>query len=178
VSPTLSVGQLYHPERTRWLEGVEYSYDRNGHTLLLIWSGLDHQVVEAVRKGRVDLALWARGGVVILLYRIEGACDWSDAPYSWHIVPPERRQLPPMPAAEERALLSVILVDADTGLVRVLRAVTMATTFTRRLHGEIAAQASAQWDAAAYDEELRLLYASHSTAALLATAASTCRGGE
>ena len=170
---TLSVGQLYHPDRTRWLEGVEYSYDRNGHTLLLIWSGLDHQVVEAVRRGRVDLALWVRGGLVILLYRIEGACYWSDAPYSWHIVPVERRQLLLVTGPEERALLSIVLVDADTGLVRALRAVTMAPAFTRRLHREIAAQAAAQWDATAYEEELRLHYASHSTAAILATAAAT-----
>jgi protein-S-isoprenylcysteine O-methyltransferase Ste14 len=45
--------------------------------------------------------------------------------YSWHLVPEADRTLPDPEGPETRALLQVVLVDAETGLVRVLRTVAV-----------------------------------------------------
>jgi len=151
---TIAVGELWHPDRKRWLE--------------------------AVRVGRVDLGVWCRAPhVIVLLYRIAGACEWSDAPYSWHLVPEDRRALPePTTSSADRALLQIILVEAESGIVRVIRAVTFDPLATRLLGQAIRDQAAAEWDRAAYDAELREAYAVHTTRSLLAAALVRCRGGD
>lgn len=52
----------------------------------------------------------------------------------------------------------MVLVDADTGLVRVLRAITLSPGFTRLLHGAIAQQLADPWDERAYDRTLASIY--------------------
>jgi hypothetical protein len=69
----------------------------------------------ARRKGKSE--------VILLLYRIEGFANWSDAPYSWHLVPEQLRTDP-----DERALMTVVLVDAGAGIIRALRAVASSLT--------------------------------------------------
>jgi hypothetical protein len=183
----LSVGQLYHPNRTIWPEGGEYNFDGAGHTLLLTWCHLDDKIIQAVRSGEVELALYGRREhpeeypLVLLLYRIAGACDWSDAPYAWNFVPPERRTLPPAAATPStRALLQVLLVDADTGILRAIRAVTMSPALTTLLHAAIQEQATGSWDLDAYDTALRRLQREHTPGSLAASPQaqlSRCRGG-
>ena len=68
-----------------------------------------------MRAGNAEFALLIYGLAIFFLYRFEKAIAWSDAPYSWHLVPADERQLPETPeSAETRALLSVVLVDART----------------------------------------------------------------
>jgi hypothetical protein len=59
---------------------------------------------------------------------------WSDAPYTWHMVPAEQRSGPPELAPGQGGLLTIILVNAETGLVGALRAVSLAPRFSRHLH--------------------------------------------
>ncbi|GIW55376.1 MAG: hypothetical protein KatS3mg082_1780 [Nitrospiraceae bacterium] len=154
----LSVGQPYHPNRNRWPEAAQYNFRSGRHELVLFWPSPSPQEVEGVRVGRADFGLFFEPPVILLLYRFAGACDWSDAPYSIHLVPQEERLAPEAVSPEARALLSVVLVDADTGLVRALRAITMSPGFTRLLHAAIAQQLAYHWDATAYDQALASIY--------------------
>jgi hypothetical protein len=92
----------------------------------------------------------------------------SDAPYSWHLVPETEQALPDAEGPETRALLQVVLPDAQTGLVRVLRAVTFSPSFTRALHDAIRAQAFSPWPGrAVYYAALRDLYRRYATTGCL-----------
>lgn len=159
---TLSVGQLYHPGRTQWPEVGEYNYRAWQHELRLFWRAPSDADIEAVRAGAIHLGLYVRQPVVWLLYRIEGACDWSDAPYSIHLVAGAERTPPDPVTAETRALLTVVLADADTGIVRALRAVSMSPRFTRALHAAIAQQLAQPFDAAQHEAQIAATYARYS----------------
>jgi hypothetical protein len=66
--------------------------------------------------------------------------------------PAER--VPPPPHEEtspaSRAFVTIILVDAATGILRALRAIAYSPEFTRAIHEAIAGQAAAPFDAAAH----------------------------
>lgn len=180
--PLYSVGQLYNPSKTRWPECTQYNFRSGSHELLLFYARPTDREVESIRTGRVDLALAveASGDLVILVHRFASG-PWSDSPFSWHLVPEAERSLPADPESdEERALLSITLVDAATGIIRVLRAVTLSPEFTRSLHDAIRDQAARPWRGASqYNADLRTLYANASCERLAEVRAiARCRGGD
>lgn len=179
-----AVGKLYIPGRTSWPEGGEYNYRGSQHELRLFFRRPSAAEVDAVRQGPAEFGLvaepWVPGcEVLVLLYRFGGDAGWSDAPYSWHLVPPDQRTRPePEATAETRALLHVLLVDADTGLVQALRVLTLSPDFTRLLHAAIRAQALRPWRVTRYDARLAALYQRYPTSeALLERADARCVGG-
>jgi hypothetical protein len=160
----LAIGQPYIADRDSWPDGaIEYNYAGGGHELRMFWSAPTDAEVKAVRRGRMDLGLLVEPPVITLVWKIEGATDWSDCPYTIHRVEPGRRQLPPIDASpQDRALLTVLLVDSDTGILRAIRALTLPPLATAQLHAAIRAQAAAPFDPEVYETEvlnMRIKYA-------------------
>jgi len=151
-----SVGRPYNPNRVSWPECVQYNYRGGEHELALFWLAPSAQDIAAVRRGEVELApLYARP-VLYMLYRIEGACGWSDAPYSIHLVPAGERVSPP--PESRRTLLHVILVDAGSGIVRALRALSMSPELAAAIYAGVRDQLTAPWDRVAYDAAIARAY--------------------
>lgn len=174
-----NVGQLYHPERRSWPEQVEYNYRDGAHELRMFFARPNAREVGAITKGRAEFALGVQGPVVFLLYRFPPTMPtWSDAPFSIHLVPENQRAIPELPQPfEERALLSIFLVDAATGILRGMRATTFSPEFTADLHAAIAAQSRETWDITKYDAALRRVYASQTSDDLARGAVARCVGG-
>lgn len=177
------VGTPYHPDRAAWPEVAQYTYRASGHELVLFLAGPTADEIEAAARGTSEFAVYAEGDLLLLLYRFGRpgrGIPWSDAPSSWHLVPEAERALPP-PAgvAEPHALLTVTLVDAATGIIRALRAVTLPPALTAALHLAIRDQAERPWPGGdAYDAALAGLYRRYpTTEALLRVARSRSRGG-
>ncbi len=80
----LEVGKPYVPGRTSIEPRVEYSFRRGQHELLLCFSQLSEDEIDAVGEGKAEFGLLIYGLVIFLLYRFGEAIAWSDAPYSWH----------------------------------------------------------------------------------------------
>jgi hypothetical protein len=99
----------------------------------------------AVRNGKCEFAVTVEGPVIFFLYRFGHTITWSDVPYSWCLVPEVQWSLPEPEGEESPALLHIILVNAGTGIVRVLRGVTLSPAFTQALDEAIRAQAAAPW---------------------------------
>ena len=176
----IHVGQPLVEGQTRWPEAGEFNLYDNGLELRLFFRRLSKAEVRGVEQGECRFALVAEGDVLFFLYRFADL-PWSDAPYSWHMVPPDRRVLPAMQdTGETRGLLHIILTDAETGIVQVLRTVTLSVDFTRALLGAIRVQASTPWcDQAAYDRQLAAAYERFpTTEAMLAAATVETSGGE
>ena len=185
AEPTiLQVGKPLVPGRTAWPEKADFNYYDAGAELRLFFPTPPPAEVAAVRAGPCDFALAVAGDVLFLLYRFGRAgagVPWSDAPFSWHLVPEGRRQMPPTPwelRPDTRALLQVILTDAATGLVRVLRAVSLAPDFTRALFAAVAVQAATLWcGPAAYDRQVAAAYRRWPSSEALLAAVARCAGG-
>ncbi len=152
------VGALYIPGRTSWPEAGEYNFRSDTHELRLFVEGLTAEEVETYRHGRLELGLYVSSGVIFILYRF-GNDPWSDAPYSWWLVPEGERSLPEgIPTPESWRLLSITVVEATTGIIEVLREVSMSPQFTVALQTAIQMQASKAFDRAVHDKAIALAY--------------------
>ena len=179
-------GQIYHPGRTSWPEAVEYNYREGAHELRLFLASPSAGEVAGIEAGPAEFGLLAEKEAIFLLFQFGGGqpgqgLPWSDAPYNWWLNPAEMRTLPnPEPGEQERALLHIFLVDAESGILRAQRALTFSPAFTAALHSAIRRQARQAWDGqAAYDKALGRIYRRHpDAAAMLAGADARCMGGE
>jgi hypothetical protein len=174
-----SVGKPYIDDRRNWPENVEYNYRQGAHELRMFLANPKPWEVEAIRTGPCEFALAVEGDLLFLLYHFGKAVPWSDAPYSWHLVPAEQRTLPePTEAVEPHDTLQIILVDALTGIVRGLRMVSFSQAFSIVLRTAIREQAAQPWPGGAeYDRQLAEVYRRYDTDALLARARSRTEGG-
>jgi hypothetical protein len=176
------VGAPYHPERTRWDEGVNYNYRAGNHELVVFAAGPTRAELRAFHEGPWEFALVAREEVLFLLYK-PGSMPWSDAPYSWwrvrELKPEEATEPFELPTGESRALLSIVLVDAATGLIRTLKAVTFSPAFSRALHAAIRTQMERTPSPGEYDAAVSRYYRIYpDTPAMLLRAEHRCTGGE
>ncbi len=172
------VGKLYNPNKQRWLEASQYSFRGGQHELVLFFNNPTPREVEEVRRGTAEFALHVERPLIVLCYRFGDGVPWSDAPYSYHVLPEHERRLPPeTDEATIRALLLVYLVDAETGILRAMRQVSFSPEFTARLHGAIREQAIEPWDQSEYDRALAELYRRRSTSELVRALSIRCVGG-
>lgn len=162
-----------------------YSYEVGGHQLLVLADRPNATERAAFRAGALgDVAVLVDGPAVVLCWRLGGGASgwvwpWSDAPYTWHLVPADRRTLPPADdehSPATRALLQVVLVDTSDATVRGLRTATLSPEVTAALHRGILGQASAPWDPRVYDAHVARL-AREESATLAARAQVRCALG-
>jgi hypothetical protein len=183
--PVFSVGSPYPGRRNRaFPERILYAWNGDGHNLTLFLAKPTVREIESARVGKAEFALVVTGPVIWFLSKFGGSLPWSDSPYSIHL---EREgsadgiALPPLdltPAA--RYLCNIMLIEADTTIVRVIRAVSFSPEFTRALHQAINTQAEQEWPgSAAYDRAIAQAYQRYpSTELLLSFAFAQCVGGE
>lgn len=174
------VGKLYVEGKTRWPETADYNYRGGEHELRLFFKSPTAEEIEKIKSDLSRFALTVTGPVIWLAFKF-GDLPWSDASFSIHLVPEAEQQLPPpLPHEQSRALLHVILIDADTGIVKVLRLVSFSPTFSNALHKAIQAQWEAGWPGEdAYHLQItRTMNAYTSKAIATQLATVTCKGGD
>ncbi|MFB9993236.1 hypothetical protein ACFFLM_14785 [Deinococcus oregonensis] len=89
--------------------------------------------------------------VVILLMRLPGMMDWSDAAFDLRRMQPEEQTLP----AVGETGITFLLVDANTGLVRGVRSGTVSARFIGVLHELLEAQSWEPYWAEQYERDVR-----------------------
>jgi hypothetical protein len=176
----LEVGKRYEPSRRRWPEGADYNYRSGGHELRLFLGGATPGEVDAVRFGPVQFGFFAEPEGLFLITRF-GTRMSFDCSYNWHHVSAEDRTLPP-PSEETspalRALITILLIEANTGVVLAIRTVTFSPEFTRAIHRAIADQVGAPYEKAAHERWADGMTQRLSTHQLWARCTVRCRGGD
>lgn len=159
----LRVGEPYSVTRTRWPQGSDYNFRCGHHELRLFLPDLSNEEIEAVRAGRAEFRLFTREGLLVLLYRF-GDMPWSDASYNWHLVSEEERIPPEAPVDESQgAALTVLLIEANTGILKVIRLIGLGHEFTLALHAEIRKQIAEAFDREEYLRRVELVYRMYSS---------------
>ena len=140
---------------------------RGGHELTLSHRGVTDRLAADVERAEAEFSLVVEGPWIVLCYRIGDSSPWSSAsPFNWHMTPeggrvvPAEVELSPETYARLWSTLWISLVDAESGVIRVRRAVALCPEFTRALHNAIRAQALEPFSGAAGDHALAWL--SHS----------------
>lgn len=151
---------LFDPTRTSWPEASRYIYrGETEHELILFYSNPTTEEIQAVQSSEAEFRLHVAMYVFLLLYRFgEDEIPWSDAPYSFHLVPDEER-VPPPPLfySHKEGILRIVLVDADTGIIKALRTVPMPAQFATSLVYAVDVQAHQLFDRDGYDGVLRTI---------------------
>lgn len=179
------VGQLYLAGRTSWPERTEYNYRGNDHELRIFLASPTAGEIEGISGAPAEFALAVEGSALFLLSQFGDGTPglgmpWSDTPYSWWLVLAHERQLPnPEPGSEERILLHVLLIDATTGILKAMRALTFSPEFSRALINTIRRQARTSFDKVSHDNDINLAYHRYpSTQDMVDAAIARCKGGE
>jgi hypothetical protein len=158
----LEVGKPYIAGRRSYPEGIEFVWhSTHGRPeLRFFWPSLTDDEVAAFAGGDIELGVYFELPVLLLLYRIEGATDWSDLAYTPHGSPQGLVALPD--AADCEGLgLRLILTDADSGIVRVLRDLALSADFSRVLLRCLLQQAESAYDPLNFNQVLDEIYAHH-----------------
>ncbi len=155
---TRHVGERWSPEHERYDEGARYLYRHGAHELTLFWKGPTAAEIEGFRTRPVEVGLYVQAPAAFLLYKIEHVCEWSDVAFNVHLVPEAERELP-NEATGDRARFRLTLVDADDGVIRAKRLVSLDKVMTQALRHTMHEQARAPFDRAAYDAAVRAAHA-------------------
>lgn len=125
----LTLGQPYWEGVASWPGALRIPLLRGHHLLQLCPAKLSERDIAAFSEGQaVHFGFYVRQAVLFILFKIENLMDWSDqCAFSIQLVGSGGPELPPHIAGTHQAL-SLVLVEAETGLVRGLRMVTYSNT--------------------------------------------------
>jgi len=174
------VGTLYNKNRTWWEEGTNYNFRAGIHEILLTFRQPKPIEVQAVKQGEATFGLVVKDDVILPVFKF-GVIPWSDASYTWHRVPSGERTLPKSPEelrTGERAQVTTLMINADTGILLAIRQTSFSHDFTVALHQAIREQAARPFDQVLFDRQLRKLYSQYDAKGLLKLAIARCKGGE
>lgn len=154
---TRLVGEVYSPEHQRYDEGARYVYAGGAHELVLFWSAPTQAEVEGFRIQPMEVALFTHGPVAFLLYKIKDVCEWSDVAFNIHLIPEAQRELP-NETAGDRARFKMILVDAEDGVIRAKRIVSLDKVMTQAIKHACHEQAASEFNRFIYEAAVQDVY--------------------
>ena len=144
------VGEPWSERYSQFDEGVRYFYRHGAHDLTLFWNAPTPAEVAGLRNNDVEVALFSHGPAAFFLYKINHVCEWSDASFNVHLVPAEEQELPDE-APGDRARLKLTLVDAEDGIVKARRILSLDKVMTQALKHAMKEQAAAPFNRIIYD---------------------------
>lgn len=174
--PFLQVGQRYAPQVTTWPEGVHVGgLSAQRMEILVTFARPTDAEVQAFRDTRraVEVGLASHGSLILFLAKLPGVFDWTDCPYDARLLPPAEQGLP----APGFTLLQWIFVDAETGVIRALRATTVTPHFTEQLRALLVRQAATPFRRSQYDADINGYQQRFTTEALVRRAQVTEQAG-
>lgn len=120
----IAVGQLFAKGKTFWEPGrFEYRYWHGNHLLQLNLANLTEKEIENFCTGRIHVGLFLNQDTPFFLFKIEGLMDWSDQSFALGLIKPADRHVDPL-KPNHHILLSLVLVEANTGIVKGIRCAT------------------------------------------------------
>lgn len=146
-----SVGEPYSPHIARLPQGI-HVINLSAERLEVVIS-LDHPTADEIAnftpsRSTIKVGVACHQELLILLFRQRGVVDdWSDAPFDVRLTPPAE-QTPP-PAA--RSLMTWVLVDSTTDIIRGLRLTSVSAQFMGAVRDCLARQVAQPFDRERYD---------------------------
>lgn len=144
----------------------------SGHIMLQIClANLSERERTAFAAGRIYTGLYIRHEFLALLFKIEGVMDWSDQVVNINLVDAADRQ-PPEHAPDTHLVMSIVLVEATTGIVQGIRAVSFSKHATALLCRTLRLQLETPFDRAQHAQAVEALYRRYPTSRQLVQAAT------
>ncbi|AGS80766.1 hypothetical protein LEP1GSC050_0079 [Leptospira phage vB_LbrZ_5399-LE1] len=159
------VGKLYNPNKTNWREGAFYQCREGRHELALFFSSPTSKEIQSVKTGVHSFGFHYEKNVIFFLFRFYPEINLSDSPFSIHLVLPESGRIPPVDRnrKSEIPLIHITLIDADTGILKAYRTISLKLEFANALEDAILDQLSKPFDQGVYDRSLAETYSHYPT---------------
>lgn len=172
----LVVGKPFCAGGPCWPEGLHLRIGPCGLDVVLFFGEPTDGEIKAVTEGRIAIRLLTAPHSMLFLIRC-GDGPWMDAPFSVHRLPEEEHVCPPDPGEGYSWMATLILVDAETGIVRSLRPLAMSRRFSCAILNAFEKQKALPVDDAAHVRETAR-FRRKSTSALAAEAIDRFEQGD
>lgn len=167
----LEVGQLFEEGKTKYNEGTRFDFQQSGPILYLFFSRPSERETEWIRAGKFELGFTEKDEIIFMLFKF-GGMNYVDAPYSVHL----SKEFTFDELQEGMGFgLNVNLIDASTGILKVIRYVGLSTDFSRRFMKAVERQRKIDFDKTKYFAAIQQIYGNYSTDDLVQRADAWCK---
>ena len=132
-------------------------------TLIIQLPNLTAEEIQSVKSGEAQFKVIGLDGVIFWLVKL-GTMEWMDVPYSPHL--DKGITIPEIPDGTGLAI-QIILVEATTRIVKVLRLITVPTNTSRSFLKKVQYELQQPFNFNEYGLKVQKIYASYSTATLV-----------
>lgn len=144
---------LSHPGR----EGVIFQYTESGPIMIIAFKRPRENEIKTIQSGDVQMALYTTPSIIFILSKF-GSLNWMDAPYSVrlhdNLILDWREQI----AEGEGIALQIVLIDADSKIIKAQRMIGCATNFSQEMRKEIERQFEGTFSKEEYKQKLSDIY--------------------
>jgi len=145
-------------------DGIHYNWDETGNILQLFLSNPSPREINAILTGDVRFNLITYPECLFLLVQFEGM-PWWDAPYSWWVVPENKRTQPPQLEEDESLLMFIFLFNSITKKLVVERPVILPKSFAEALIKAVREQMQNPVNSNQYNQRIDEVYRVYSSPA-------------
>lgn len=160
------VGKLFEEGKTQYQEGIKFDFNQGGGTLYILYDRPKQKEVEEIRKGRLQMGILYKQDIIFLLFKF-GNLNWMDAPYSYQLSEPHELSTP---EDDTGYSMTVLLIDAATGILKVVRQIGWPTKMSRQFHDYVAQQRNRDFSNHLYNAKLNEIYKNYTTNYLVGVA--------
>lgn len=153
------VGELLQKGITYYDEGMKFDFTQEGTVLLIFFNKPTKDEIESVRSGDFEVRFYIKDGIIFILSKFQ-KMPWMDAPYSIHLSKPfEFMEMDDTQGFS----LTIYLVDASTGVLKVIRYIGLGNEFSKQLKSAVEEQKIITFDKANYHKKLSNIYEIYAT---------------
>ncbi|MFR8871637.1 MAG: hypothetical protein ACLVIH_16775 [Paraclostridium sordellii] len=158
----LEVGKPIEGIEKRYNEGITFDITDNGANVIIKFDSPILEEIKAIKEEKIKYAYYMQGNVIFMLFKF-GDLDWMDAPYSVHLSKNLTRFLEINDG--QGLALNIHLVDAKTGILKVLRLVGLSNAFSKALIKDIEKQKEMSYEG--YESTMNTIFRTYSTKELV-----------
>lgn len=165
------VGKPLQAGITKYEECVKFGFNQQGADMVIFFHSPTAIEVESIRTGKIELGFCEKDGIIFFLSKF-AELNWMDAPYTVHLSQPFEF----MEISENIGFaFTIILVDASTGLVKVIRHIGMSHRLSVELKAASLRQKQMPFKKKLYDQKVKQIYKNYTTNDLIKRATITCK---
>lgn len=172
------IGEPFDASIATWIEGASFNFAPGGCALVIAAAHPSADLVSAIQDEPIRMALARPPNVpqIYVCYSFGRQAPWGAIPMAYQRLSATARGVLAKEAETDSPLV-IVLVDASDGVVRALRAITLAHGLVRRLHGVLIDQSHRAWAGEdGYHAALQAVAARYSPSALVAQWAMVTQG--
>lgn len=126
----LEVGKLFREGCTRCQEGIRFDINDAGCDLYIYFSNPSNEEIQDIKDGKFKAGYYTEDNAIFMLFKF-GNLTWMDAPYSIHL----SKNLTNFQLFDggQGLALHVYFIDANTGILKVMRLIGLKTRFSIQL---------------------------------------------